>query len=76
MSERLHSFDVLGDARGSARQLVVDGVLWLVYDLPPLVFDRRNTLWLVFENDDSVRRVRDFPEQWRTLSDKDLFALS
>jgi hypothetical protein len=67
---------VLREAQRAGRHLVVDGVPWLVYELPPLPFDRRCTPSLVFESDHTVRRVRDFPEQWRTLSDDDLFALS
>ena len=31
---------------------------------------------LVFESETAVRRVRDFPADWRKLSDDDLFALS
>jgi hypothetical protein len=49
---------------------------WLVYELPALPFDRRSTPSLVFESDSSVRRVRNYPADWRTLGDDDLFALS
>ena len=59
-----------------ARQLFMDGVPWLVYELPPMTFDRRNSPSLVFETDDTLRRVREFPADWRGLSDDDLFALS
>jgi len=31
---------------------------------------------LIFENDAVVRRVREFPVDWRTRSDADLYALS
>jgi hypothetical protein len=54
----------------------VDGVPWLVYVLPPLTYDRRNATSLVFESDNFIRRVRDFPAEWRKLSDDELFALS
>ena len=67
---------ILHDARRTARQLVIDGVLWLIYELPPSVFDRRNSPSLVFESDGAVRRVRNYPALWRELSDDDLVALS
>jgi len=62
--------------RTAARRLHVDGAPWLVYELPANPFDRRSSLTLVFETDDTMRRVRSFPANWRTLSDADLFALS
>ena len=71
-----HSSQVLREAQGRGRRLIVDGELWLVYELPPLQFDRRHTPSLVFESDGAVRRVRDFPPNWRSLSDDDLLALS
>jgi hypothetical protein len=63
-------------ARRSARQLIVEHLVWLVYELPPAPFDRRSTPSLVFESDDTVRRVRVYPSDWRVLSDHDLYALS
>ena len=63
-------------AKKNARELVVDGEIWLVYELPPLPFDRRNAPSLVFESKVAVRRIRSFPAEWRALSDGDLFALS
>ncbi|HEY2376014.1 MAG TPA: hypothetical protein VGH98_08580 [Gemmatimonadaceae bacterium] len=68
--------ELLRAAQRTARRLIVDGVPWLVYELPPLTLDRRNTPSLVFESDTSIRRVRDFPPDWRTLNDEDLSALS
>jgi hypothetical protein len=76
MTHRPHSFEVLREAQQSGRLVVVQGVRWLVYDLPPLTFDRRKTPSLVFESDNLIRRLRNFPAKWRGLSDKDLFALS
>ena len=70
------SFDILHDARHTARRFAIDGVPWLIYELPPLVFDRRNSATLIFESDDVMRRVRNYPPQWRELSDDDLFAIS
>lgn len=66
----------LQDAHRTARRLVVDGVPWLVYELPTMVFDRRNSPSLVFESDVAIRRVRKFPPHWRALEDEELFALS
>jgi hypothetical protein len=67
---------LLRDAQRTARRLNVDGVAWLVFELAPTPFDRRNSPSLVFENDTTVRRVRVYPANWRTLSDDDLIALS
>lgn len=68
--------DVLRAAQRAGRQVYVDGQPWLVYELPPLVFDRRTSPSLVFETDGAMRRVRNFPPHWRDLTDEDLFALS
>jgi hypothetical protein len=67
---------VLRDAQRGAKQLSVDGVLWLVYELPATPFDRRTTPSLVFESETTVRRVRDYPPDWRVLSDSALYELS
>ena len=72
--EPLHA--LIREAKRTAQRLSVDGVPWLVYELPPMIFDRRSSPSLVFETDNTVRRVRDFPANWRDLSDDDLFALS
>jgi hypothetical protein len=53
-------------SRGTARRIVADGVAWLVYELPATAFDRRNTPSLVFESEATLRRVREFPPEWRT----------
>ena len=76
MADSSHSFKALRDAQQSARQLIIEGALWLVYELPPVTLDRRSSPSLVFESETAVRRVRDFPADWRKLSDDDLFALS
>jgi hypothetical protein len=67
---------LLRELRQSARQLVFDGVPWLVYELPPVLHDRPLTASLVFETDTAMRRVRNFPASWRALDDDKLFALS
>jgi hypothetical protein len=70
------AFEWLHSARRTARQIIVDGVPWLVYELPPAPFDRRSTPSLVFEAESTVRRVRTYPDDWRTLSDEALSELS
>jgi hypothetical protein len=67
---------VLREAQRGAKQFSVDGVLWLVYELPPTPFDRRSTPSLVFESETTVRRVRTYTPNWRTLSDAELYELS
>jgi hypothetical protein len=57
------------------RYLTVDGVIWEVR-LFVSQYDRRSRPDLVFESDGVVRRVRDYPEDWHTLSDEMLFAIS
>jgi hypothetical protein len=64
------------EALRSARRVYVDGETWLVYELPPLAFDRRSTSSLVFESEGTVRRVRNYPPNWRDLSDAELFDVS
>jgi hypothetical protein len=76
VNEPTHLRHVLRAAQETARHIVVDGVPWLVYELPALPFDRRNSTSLVFESDNSVRRVRDFPADWRSLTDDELAELS
>jgi hypothetical protein len=76
MADHSRSTDVLREAQRDARQLLVDGVTWLVYELPPATFDRRGTSSLVFESEGAVRRVRDYPADWRNLSNEALYPLS
>jgi hypothetical protein len=76
MAEREGLASLLREAQRTARHLIVDGTPWLVYELPAMPFDRRNSPSLVFESDSAVRRVRDYPADWRSLSNDDLFALS
>ena len=60
-------------AREQARVLYVEGERWLVYELLT-AYDRRGAS-LVFESENVVRRVRDFPANWRELQDADLVPL-
>jgi len=71
--ERRHALRAL---QRNERAIVVDRVRWLVYELPPPVFDRRAAPSLVFESEGTVRRVRSYPAEWRSLTDEALFALS
>ena len=67
---------LLREAQRTGKRLVVDGEPWLVYELPASTFDRRSSPSLIFESESTVRRVRAYPADWRSLSDEDLFALS
>jgi hypothetical protein len=76
MSETPRSFGILREAQRTGRRIVIEGVPWLVYELPAQAFDRRNSPSLVFESERVVRRVRNFPADWRTIRDADLWMLS
>ena len=52
------------------------GQQWLVSEQPFSEYDRRTGLSLIFASELAVRRVRDYPSDWFTLSDADLAALS
>ena len=76
MTNPTYLFDVLRHAQASARRLVIDGARWLVYELPPFQFDRRASPALVFDSESGVRRLQEFPPNWRSLSDDELVALT
>ena len=76
MPDTPRPFELLREAQRQGRSIVIEGLPWLVYELPPMVFDRRNSPSLVFETDGTVRRVRNYPQSWRDLSDDELYALS
>ena len=59
--------------REGARRLEADGELWLVYEIGQ-PYDRRGPS-LVFECATLVRRVRNYPQKWRDLSDGELALL-
>ena len=52
------------------------GQTWLVSERPFSEYDRRRGASLIFSSELAVRRVRDYPSDWFTLSDRDLAALS
>jgi hypothetical protein len=61
--------------REGAKRFTVAGEIWSVYE------DTRTEVpflgpALVFESDQAVRRVRQYPANWRELSDEKLYALS
>lgn len=65
----------LRTARAGGRIVAApDGSMWRVFELVA-AYDRRGPS-LVFETDGVMRRVRVYPPDWRTLSDRDLLALS
>jgi hypothetical protein len=53
-----------------------DHRLWHVREVGPPAYDRRASASLVFYTDEMMRRVRQFPANWRDLSDDDLYSLS
>jgi hypothetical protein len=66
------------DTTGAANSLVItlDDEQWRIYELAPASYDRRGSNTLVFETDGVIRRVRNFPRDWRELSPEALLALS
>ena len=74
--------DDLGDAvsavraaKRDAKSLTTPGVVWWVYELPATAYDRRATPSLVFESESVIRRVRNYPPDWRRLDEKELARL-
>jgi hypothetical protein len=53
-----------------------DNVLWVVGERPARASDIQRTPHLVFESDDCIRRVRNFPPNWRELEGPELYELS
>jgi hypothetical protein len=58
------------------RSVHVDGVQWTVHEIAAPAFDSRGEPHLLFECDQIMRRLRDYPRDWHALSDGDLFALA
>ena len=63
------------DAASRPRYLMVEGVRWSVRPFTN-PYDRRSRPDLLFESDAVMRRVRNYPDDWRDLPDEALFALS
>lgn len=54
------------------------GIVWTVREVRAPTYDRRRGPSLIFANDVTMvmRRVRNYPKEWRSLSDAELSALS
>lgn len=52
------------------------GQTWLVTERSYSEYDRRSGSSLIFSSELAVRRVRNYPSEWFTLSDSELAALS
>lgn len=60
----------------TCRTIETDDGQWRVYELESGPYDRRSGRSLIFESDGVLRRVRDYPEEWRGLSDAELMEVS
>lgn len=61
---------------GKVRRISADGVRWIIREVPAPPFDRRGGTHLVFDGESIMRRVRQFPVDWHTLTDAELYELS
>jgi hypothetical protein len=65
------------DVSQAVRMFVdADGVSWRVHEQAFSEYDRRKGRSLIFSSDGAVRRVRDYPREWMTLTDAELSDLS
>ena len=58
------------------RAFYYDNVLWEVSERPARQSDIQGKPHLVFASDSCIRRVRNFPENWRELLPGELYDLS
>lgn len=63
-------------ARGPVRTVARGDVTWHVWEARLGHYDRRSGTHLFFESPMQVRRVRDFPADWRDLTDDALMAVA
>lgn len=63
-------------AESRSRNIAGEGQLWHVHEVPFAVTDRRTGTSLIFENDTVIRRVRNFPANWYSMGDEELYRLS
>lgn len=63
------------EALAHARFVESGDVTWRVYELPALPYDRRKTPTLIFDHEYAMHRVREYPPEWRKLSDRALLAV-
>jgi hypothetical protein len=54
----------------------IEGVRWHVHEQPFSEYDRRKGCSLIFASEGAVRRVREYPEDWMSLTDDALADLS
>ena len=59
-----------------ARVLRAGGHEWHVREALYSPADRRTGTCLIFDAESVIRRVRDFPADWRTLPDAELYSIS
>jgi hypothetical protein len=62
-----------GFGRAAGRKLRIQGQEWLIYEIASTAMEPAS---LVFETDLTVRRVKRYPANWRTLDEATLLALS
>lgn len=68
---------VVAPSDGRTRTYTDDsGMTWRVYEQPFSEYDRRTGFSLIFASELAVRRVRDYPSDWFTLSTAALERLS
>ena len=58
-----------------SRSLPDGPMVWRVYELPSTSYDRRHGNSLVFEHASIIRRLRNYPSEWRRLDDAALLRL-
>jgi hypothetical protein len=77
MSDRKGAADRSTNASRQERTFVdADGGRWRVYEQAFSDYDRRSGLSLIFSGDSAMRRVRNYPRDWMTLTDAELVKLS
>lgn len=76
MSEERPYQSARARALASGRTVETDDGQWRVYELESGPYDRRSGCSLIFESDGVLRRVRDYPADWRELPDTELMAVS
>jgi hypothetical protein len=65
------------DASDMSRTFIdADGIRWHVHEQAFSEYDRRRGISLIFASEAAVRRVRDYPADWCTLTDAELAELS
>lgn len=76
MSDAPRDMARTSEEEGERAFVDADGMRWRVFEQSFSAYDRRRGTSLIFSSDAAVRRVREFPASWRSLSDADLVALS